>query len=214
MFQKHMLTAEEERVLLAELSFGPDDRWLELLYRCSFQHWVRHKHDSGAAGLAVPHFPCGTSRHFLPQLLRLKGDLSKLWQMATKTPLQPSVKVPHCRSCGYSREDACSEPRLRPVIVRTFWCAGSRAWCETVSHGCRRTAAKKYGQHDTIEQHLQEREAPFSAEAASAPDSPPAAGMPATPVQPTGVHHLVACLLGTVQVLVLCTCRCLRCVSE
>ena len=30
-----MLTAEEEQELLAELSFPPEERWLQLLYRCA-----------------------------------------------------------------------------------------------------------------------------------------------------------------------------------
>ena len=34
LIERHMLTAEEEQELLAGLSFLPEERWLQLLYRC------------------------------------------------------------------------------------------------------------------------------------------------------------------------------------
>ena len=33
--EQHMLTAAEEQELLSELSFRPEDRWIQLLYRCA-----------------------------------------------------------------------------------------------------------------------------------------------------------------------------------
>lgn len=43
--EQHMLNAAEEQALIAELSFRPEDRWLQLLYRCATQ---------GVQGLGAP----------------------------------------------------------------------------------------------------------------------------------------------------------------
>ncbi len=34
LIEKSMLTGQEEKQLLEKLPFGPDDEWIQLLYRC------------------------------------------------------------------------------------------------------------------------------------------------------------------------------------